>query len=420
MPFSSLNLHEEINQALAEAGYTKPTPIQEHAIPKILEGHDLLASAQTGSGKTAAFILPALNKLKQPAKAQGIGPRVLILVPTRELAMQVATQAVKYSKFMDKTRTVCLYGGAPYPVQNRQLSRPYEILVATPGRLIDHLDRGRINLSRVELFVLDEADRMLDMGFISSVERVSSELPKDIQTVLFSATLEGDILKLSRNLLDNPVAINLAGAKKRHDSIEQYLYYADNLNHKLKLLEEILKDPDIKQTIIFTSTKFFADELVDILNESGHRAGVLHGDLNQRQRTSTTRKFREGVFSLLVATDVAARGIDIPSISHVINFDLPMNTEDYVHRVGRTGRADAKGSAFSLALGREKAMIERIEKLLGKSIETKTIPGLEPQFTSARPKPKSGFGNKPKRGFGNKPKSGFGNKRSFQPRRQGA
>jgi len=384
MPFTALNLDSEILKALVESGYSKPTPIQETAIPKILEGCDLLASAQTGSGKTAAFILPALNRLKTAAAKPGQGPRILILVPTRELAMQVATQAVKYSKYLPRVKTVCLYGGAPYPVQNRQLARPYEILVATPGRLIDQFDNGRIDFSRIELFVLDEADRMLDMGFISSVERLSSVLPKNVQTVLFSATLEGDILRLSKNLLNKPVEINLASATRKHENIEQALYFADNLNHKLRLLDHLLKDETIKQAIIFTSTKFFANELMHVLSENGHQVGVLHGDLNQRQRTNTTRQLREGRISILVATDVAARGIDIPAITHVINFDLPPNIEDYVHRIGRTGRADAKGIAISLALFKDKRLVERIEQFTGKPIAKLEVEGMKPTFKDMR------------------------------------
>lgn len=422
MPFTALNLDSEILKALVESGYSKPTPIQETAIPKILEGCDLLASAQTGSGKTAAFILPALNRLKTEPAKQGQGPRILILVPTRELAMQVATQAVKYSKYMPRVKTVCLYGGAPYPVQNRQLARPYEILVATPGRLIDQYDNGRIDFSRVELFVLDEADRMLDMGFISSVEKLSSVLPKKVQTVLFSATLEGDILRLSKNLLNQPVEIKLASNKQRHENIEQFLYYADNLNHKMRLLDHLLKDETIKQAIIFTSTKFFANELVNVLNDNGHQVGVLHGDLNQRQRTNTTRQLREGRISLLVATDVAARGIDIPAISHVINFDLPPNIEDYTHRIGRTGRADAKGIAISLALVKDRRLVERIEQFTGKAIEKLEVEGMKPSFkdtgSSRRPSGGGGYGrrdsNSGSRGRSNDSGSrgGYGGQRS--------
>jgi superfamily II DNA/RNA helicase len=407
MPFTALNLDSEILKALVESGYSKPTPIQENAIPKILEGCDLLASAQTGSGKTAAFILPALNRLRTMEPKPGQGPRILILVPTRELAMQVATQAVKYSKYMPRVKTVCLYGGTPYPVQNRQLARPYEILVATPGRLIDQYDNGRIDLSRIEMFVLDEADRMLDMGFISSVERLSSLLPKKVQTVLFSATLEGDILRLAKTLLNDPVEIRLASNTKGHQNIQQQLYYADNLNHKLRLLDHLLEDETIKQAIIFTSTKFFANELENILNENGHQVGVLHGDLNQRQRTNTTRRLRDGQISLLVATDVAARGIDIPAITHVFNFDLPPNIEDYTHRIGRTGRADAKGVAISLALSKDRQLVKRIEQFTGKEIEILEVEGMKPTFKDTRPPRKStGAGRGPK-GRGNDAPRGY-------------
>lgn len=384
MPFSTLNLIPELQKSIQQSGYLKPTPIQENAIPKILEGCDLLASAQTGSGKTAAFILPALQRLKDVKS--GKGPRILVLVPTRELAMQVASQAEKYSRHMTKVRTVCLYGGTPYPIQNRQLAKPYEILVATPGRLIDQMEKGRVDFSRVELFVLDEADRMLDMGFINDVQFIADKLPSEVQTLLFSATLEGEVLKLAKKLLNDPVEINLAPKSKKHENIEQVLYYADNLNHKLRLLDHILKDPSMQLAIIFTSTKMFANELMEILREGGHHAGVLHGDLDQKRRTSTTQKFREGKISILVATDVAARGIDIPAISHVVNFDLPANVEDYVHRIGRTGRADAKGLALSLALAKDKVLISKIEKQTGKSIASKTVAGMEPTIIKLKPK----------------------------------
>jgi superfamily II DNA/RNA helicase len=418
MPFTALKLDEEILKALAESGYSKPTPIQETAIPQILEGRDLLASAQTGSGKTAAFILPALNRLKNPPAKSGIGPRILVLVPTRELAMQVATQAVKYSKYMARVKTVCLYGGAPYPIQNRQLARPYEILVATPGRLIDHFDSGRIDFSRVELFILDEADRMLDMGFISSVEKVSAALPKKVQTLLFSATLEGEVLRLSKHLLEEPAEIKLASNKKRHENIEQFLYFADNVNHKIRLLDHLLQDETLNQAIIFTSTKFFANELMQTLKEMGHKVGVLHGDLNQRQRTHTTRLLREGKISLLVATDVAARGIDIPAISHVFNFDLPPNIEDYTHRIGRTGRADAKGIAISLALVKERRLVETIERFTGKAIEKREVEGMAPTFKKeAPPRKKENYPRKPfsgpKKPFAAKRRSEEGPKKPF-------
>lgn len=378
MPFSFLNSVPELLKSLSESGYVKPTPIQEAAIPKILEGRDLLASAQTGSGKTAAFLLPALHMIKTTSGTKSSGPKVLILVPTRELAMQVTTQATKYSKHMTRMTTTCLYGGVPYPKQNRQLARPYEILVATPGRLIDHLERGRIDLSQVQMFILDEADRMLDMGFMKAVEQIASQLPKKLQTVMFSATFEGVILKLAKSLLKDPHHIDLAPATKKHENITQGLYFADNLNHKLRLLDHLLQETLSQQTIVFTSTKSFTEELGGILKSKGISVGVLHGDLEQKHRTRTLRQLREGTISVLVATDVAARGIDIPTIDYVINFDLPTNAEDYIHRIGRTGRASAKGTALSFVLPKDRPLMDKIAILMNKEISTLIIPGLEP------------------------------------------
>lgn len=383
MNFQDLNLHPAILKALEEAGYTSPTPIQEQAIPKIIEGCDLRASAQTGTGKTAAFLIPALMRLVNPSTVPGFGPRILILVPTRELAMQVAEEATKYCKYMSRAKTVCIYGGAPYPVQNRMLSRPYDILVATPGRLIDHLERGRINFNRVEMFILDEADRMLDMGFIEPVEQIASQTPKERQTLLFSATMKGSVMNLSRRLLNDPFEISVDHAHDKHENIEQRLHNVDNLSHKNRILDHLLSDAEIKQAIVFTSTKMHADQLVDQLVESGHDAAALHGDMNQRQRTRTITQLRAGKIRILVATDVAARGIDINTISHVINFDLPNSVEDYVHRIGRTGRAGANGVALSFASPKDYQLVKRIEQFTGQKITAHVIPGMEPQARSA-------------------------------------
>ncbi|HLB52571.1 MAG TPA: DEAD/DEAH box helicase [Chlamydiales bacterium] len=395
MPFSFLNAVPEILKSLTELGYVTPTPIQEAAIPKILEGEDVLASAQTGSGKTAAFLFPAFHKIKTAPASKSIGPKVLILVPTRELAMQVAAQAVKYSKYMEKVKTVCLFGGSPYPDQIKQLSRPYEILVATPGRLMDHMERGRINFSQVQLFVLDEGDRMLDMGFVKPVEHIASHLPKGVQTVMFSATFEKAVLNLAKSLMKNPCHINLGQATKRHENIEQALYFADNLQHKLRLLDHLLPTILPQQTIVFTATKFFTEELGEKLKENGFSVGILHGDLDQRRRTRTIRQLREGTIEILVATDVAARGIDVPTIGYVINFDLPANIEDYIHRIGRTGRAESKGTALSFALAKDRPLIDKIATLTNKEAAILTIPGLEPTVKE-RPKNKPGqfFGKK--------------------------
>lgn len=394
MTFKNLSLHPSLLKVIEEMGYINPTPIQTMVIPKIMEGLDIQASAQTGTGKTAAFLLPLLNRLITPSPLRTIGPRALILVPTRELAMQVATEAARFSKNIPRMKCVCIYGGAPYPIQNRELSRPYEILVATPGRLIDHLSQGRIDFSRLEVLILDEADRMLDMGFIDPVEQIAAATPKTRQTLLFSATLKGQVLNLSKRLLNNPIEIHAEEIHEKHENIEQKLHYVDNIGHKHRLLDHLLADPTMNQAIVFTSTKINADHLVDTLYSQGHNAAALHGDMNQRQRTRTLSQLRHGQIRVLVATDVAARGIDVQTISHVINFDLPQNAEDYVHRIGRTGRAGAKGIALSFAAGKDLQLVKRIEQFTGQKIELYAIPGFEAQMKisyapRSRPKPYS-------------------------------
>lgn len=403
MNFKDLNLDPAILKAIEQAGFTQPTPIQSEAIPLILQGKDLRASAQTGTGKTAAYLLPALQRLTLPRPRRSISPRVLILVPTRELAIQVSDEAKKHSKFLPKMKTVCIYGGAPYPIQYKELSRPCEILVATPGRLIDHLERGRVDLSFVEILVLDEADRMLDMGFVEPVEQIAAKTPKDRQTLLFSATMQGSVLKLSRNLLNNPAEVSISADTEKHENIEQRLYYVDDLNHKYRLLGHLLNDPEINQAIVFTSTKRFADQLVDELYDQGCKAAALHGDMNQRQRTRTITRLRGGDIRFLIATDVAARGIDVQSISHVINFDLPRSAEDYVHRIGRTGRAGASGLALSFAAHNERHLVTKIEQFTGQSISAHTVAGMEPT-AKARPKP---FANRGNRRSGSPPSKNF-------------
>lgn len=379
MTFENLNLHPQILKALDKAGYNKPTQIQLKAIPKILAGFDIRASAQTGTGKTAAFLLPAINQLALPSQKPGKGPRILILAPTRELAMQIASQADKYKEFLPHIKTICVSGGVPYSTHLNKLSRPYDILIATPGRLIDYMDRKLINFSRLEMLILDEADRMLDMGFLEPVEDIVAETPESRQTLLFSATLKGEVIKLSERLLKKPIDISVHAEHEKNVFIEQQLYYVNDRNHKNKLLEHILNDRATLQTIIFSSTKRNADDLVEELLDSGHEVAALHGDMNQRQRTRTIAQLKNGKISVLVATDVAARGIDIQSITHVINYDLPRNIEDYVHRIGRTGRAGAKGIALSFATGRESGLVKRIESFTGHPINVLEIEGLEPK-----------------------------------------
>ncbi len=392
MTFDKFNLHPQVLKAVAEVGYSEPTQIQSQAIPNVLQGLDIRASAQTGTGKTAAFLLPALHRLTLPATRPGRGgPRVLILVPTRELAMQVAVQAEKYSKYLHRLQTVCVVGGVPYPTQMRKLSRPYDILIATPGRLIDFIDRGKIDFSRLEMLVLDEADRMLDMGFVEPVEQIVARTPANRQTLLFSATLKGEVIKLSDRLLNKPMDIMIQAEQTTNENVQQKLYYVDDLYHKNRLLDHLLSEGGVDNAIVFTSTKRHADQLTDELHEKGYRVASLHGDMSQRHRTRTIGELRKGKISILVATDVAARGIDVRSITHVINFDLPRNVEDYVHRIGRTGRAGASGIALSFAAGRDALLVKKIEEFTRQSIDIAEIAGMEPRIKphTTRPRPSS-------------------------------
>jgi superfamily II DNA/RNA helicase len=383
--FASLGLNPVILTAITEAGYTHPTPIQAEAIPMVMAGHDLMASAQTGTGKTAAFILPALHRIAEPSAVRSKGPRVLVLTPTRELAQQISDAATKYGKNM-RVKVVSILGGMPYPLQNKLLSSPVDILVATPGRLIDHIERGRIDFSRLEMLVMDEADRMLDMGFIDDVERIAAATPATRQTLLFSATLDGVIGKLATKLLKTPKRISIAAAQARHENIDQRLMYVDDMAHKNRLLDHILRDTDLNQAIVFTNTKRDADTIADSLSAQGHAASALHGDMNQRDRNRTLVNMRRGQVRVLVATDVAARGIDVAGISHVINFDLPKFAEDYVHRIGRTGRGGASGISVSFASNRDALHLKKIEQYTGQRIDAHTIAGLEPKF---KPRPAS-------------------------------
>ena len=386
MSFNKFGLDPKILKSIKESGYTEATPVQEKVIPEIMNGRDLQVSAPTGTGKTAAFILPTLHRLSEIPYIKFRGPQILILAPTRELAIQIAEQAKKYSRHFSKVKTVCIYGGTPYPIQNRELSRPYDILIATPGRLIDHIEHNRIDLSKLEVLILDEADRMLDMGFVEPVEQIVSLTPNSRQTLLFSATLKGKVLELSKRLLNDPIKIIVKNTKEKHENIEQRLNYVDDIEHKHKLLNHALKDSTIEQVLIFTSTKRQADKLSRQLYDDGHAASALHGDMNQRQRLSTINKMRRGTINILVATDVAARGIDIKTISHVVNFDLPMVAEDYVHRIGRTGRAGAKGVALSFVANRDMNLLRQIELFIEEKISSHTVTGLEPRQKKAAPR----------------------------------
>ena len=382
MTFAQLNLNPDVAKAILACGYTIPTPIQARSIPDILNGKDLVASAQTGTGKTAAFVLPALHHL---SLKKGTGKaRILILTPTRELASQITTAVNKYSKFL-RVNTLSVVGGMPYGQQIKGLSRGVDIIVATPGRLIDHLESGRLDLSGIEMLILDEADRMLDMGFIDDVTSIANATPGNRQTLLFSATVDNNLTKVIRQLLKNPVQIDLSNEGITPDQIQQELYMADHIQHKMQLLQHFLDNGNIFKAIIFSATKIHADQLAKQLSKQGHSAAALHGDLRQNVRNRTIDQLRTGRIQFLVATDVAARGINITDITHVFNFDLPRFAEDYVHRIGRTGRAGKTGIAISFALHNEGSLLQKIERYIGQKVPISSIPGLEPtkRFSSS-------------------------------------
>ena len=406
MSFKELNLNAQLLKAIDATGFSEPTEIQRKAIPEVLAGRDLMASAQTGTGKTAAFVLPALERLLTPSKVHGKGPRVLVLTPTRELAMQVNDNIRTFSRFA-RFNTGTVVGGMAYPPQIRMLNKPLDLLVATPGRLMDHMEQGRIDFSRLEILVLDEADRMLDMGFVDAVNLIAKATPSNRQTLLFSATFEGKVMTIAKQLLRDPARVQLAANHDRHASIEQRLHHADDHGHKHNLLSHYLNSTELSQAVIFTATKRGADKLAKRLADQGHTSAALHGDMGQGARKRTVDQMRRGKFRLLVATDVASRGLDIKGISHVINYDLPMVAEDYIHRIGRTGRAGATGTAISLVGPEDWGKLQGIERLTGRKLEREVIAGLEP--TKSEPKAgrkPGGNGSKRKRFSSDKPWSG--------------
>ncbi len=420
LSFTQLNLDPNIAKALQACGYTQPTPIQSHSIPDILGGKDIVACAQTGTGKTAAFVLPALHRLCE--KKAGPKPRVLILTPTRELATQITDAILKYGKFM-RLNLVSLVGGMPYRQQLQKLSRAVDIIVATPGRLLDHMQAGRVKLSEIEMLILDEADRMLDMGFIDDVKQIAKATPANRQTLLFSATVDNKLDKIIKQLLREPVRVDLSQAKLSPVKIKQEIYMADNVQHKTRLLQHFIKNGNIYKAIIFSATKINADRLTRQLHGEGHSVAALHGDLKQNVRNRTIEAMRRGKIQFLIATDVAARGIDIHDITHVINFDLPKFHEDYVHRIGRTGRAGKSGIAISFALPDDGRHLQGIERYIGEKLVLSSVSGLEASksfnFNAAKKKRgrRSGGSGKPSynsRGFkGGTPKrESFGAKKS--------
>jgi ATP-dependent RNA helicase RhlE len=365
MTFQDLNLIEPILKALSAEGYTIPTPIQQQSIPFVLAGRDLQGSAQTGTGKTAAFALPIIQLLHQKPRHNS-GIRVLILTPTRELAIQIDESFAAYGKFTKLTHTV-IFGGVSQFHQVNALQRGVEILVATPGRLIDLIGQGYIDLSRLEVFVLDEADRMLDMGFIHDVKRVISFLPSKRQTLFFSATMPPVIRDLAKSLLTNPARVEVAPPATTVEKIDQSLYHT-NKSDKPALLLHLLDEKVIPTALVFTRTKHGADRLVKLLQKNKIKSAAIHGNKSQPARQTALNNFKSGSLRVLVATDIAARGIDIDELSHVFNYDIPEVPETYVHRIGRTGRAGKEGSAIAFCAPDEKSDLRAIEKLIGLKI----------------------------------------------------
>jgi superfamily II DNA/RNA helicase len=410
--FESLGLGADIVTALTAAGYQVPTPVQQRAIPAALAGRDLLVSSPTGSGKTAAFMLPAIERFSQLEKAKAAAPRephdpnarparrtqpiarpsLLVLTPTRELAMQVTAAATTYGKHLRRLRVVSILGGVAYGQQLMLLAKNPEILVATPGRLLDHLERGRIDLSQLQMLVLDEADRMLDMGFIDDIETIVAATPASRQTLLFSATIDGKISSLTGRLLKNPERIEIVQKLEAQNNIAQTVHYVDDRDHKDRLLDHLLRDAGLDQAIVFTATKNDADQLAIRLADAGFESAALHGDLPQGARNRTIRALRERKVRVLVATDVAARGIDIPGITHVFNYDLPKFAEDYVHRIGRTGRAGRTGTAISLVHHAEQGALKRIERFVRLPLAVSVIAGFEPRRSAPAGGGRPGFG----------------------------
>lgn len=369
MTFNTMPLHAAILDNIQKAGYTAPTPIQAQAIPPLVEGRDVMACAQTGTGKTAAFVLPILNRLQQgESDKPGRGPRALILTPTRELAVQILENIDIFARGM-RLRTGMVIGGTSYGPQYRMLQQKLDILVATPGRLIDHMNEGKVDFKRIEVVVLDEADRMLDMGFLKPVEKIMARVPNVRQTLLFSATFSKEIKDVAKRMLDNPVKVELAPVTSRHENITQYAMRAADKTNKQELLEQILTDDKMWQAIVFIKTKHGADRLAKKLARDGFKSAALHGDMRQGARQRVMGQMHDGDVQVLVATDVAARGLDVKGLSHVINFDLPQVAEDYVHRIGRTGRAGETGVAISLVGPDDKPLLRGVEKLLGQRIE---------------------------------------------------
>ncbi|CAJ0737956.1 DEAD/DEAH box helicase [Ralstonia mannitolilytica] len=433
MSFSELGLSDKLVRAVAELGYAEPTPIQRQAIPAILKGGDLLAGAQTGTGKTAGFTLPLLHRLSatQPNKVQTpnglrFPVRALVLTPTRELAAQVEESVRAYGKYLP-LKSMVMFGGVGINPQIDALKRGVDIVVATPGRLLDHVGQRTIDLSHIELLVLDEADRMLDMGFIHDIRKILNILPPKRQNLLFSATFSDDIRELADRLLDKPALIEVARRNTTAETVEQRIYPVDR-ERKRELLAKLVRDNDWHQVLVFTRTKHGANRLAEQLTRDGIPALAIHGNKSQSARTRALTEFKAGTLRVLVATDIAARGIDIDQLPHVVNFDLPNVPEDYVHRIGRTGRAGAQGEAISLVCVDEHGLLRDIERLIKRELPRTVLEGFEPDPTIA-PEPipngrNNARGGRPGGGRGQPRQAAGGNaaprapRESREPRRE--
>lgn len=418
MSFNSLGLSDALLKAISKKGYTTPSPIQQKAIPPILEGKDVLASAQTGTGKTAGFTLPILQLLSQGQQLRQRPIRALILTPTRELAAQILANIKEYSVFLDLKSTV-IFGGVNQNPQVTQLRQGVDILVATPGRLIDLQNQGLISLAKVEILVLDEADRMLDMGFVRDIERIIKVLPTKRQNLMFSATFSTDIKKLAMGILHHPVHVEATPENTTVDAITQIIYPVAK-EKKTELIIKLITEGNWKQILVFTRTKQGANKLTESMISAGIKAAAIHGNKGQGARTKALAGFKDGSLTALVATDIAARGLDIPLLPHVVNFELPNIPEDYVHRIGRTGRAGANGEAISLFSPDETVFLRDIEKLVGLNLPKENIKGFEPDPNASKVPIKQGQGRQQRDSTPRKPKTDTTNRssnNSFGPRR---
>ena len=416
MSFQSLGLSQPLLKAISKKGYTTPSPIQLKAIPPVLDGNDVLASAQTGTGKTAGFTLPLLHILSENPKKKFRPIRALILTPTRELAAQVYTNVKEYSEFLN-LRSAVIFGGVNQKPQIATIRKGVDVLVATPGRLLDLINQNELSIKRVEIFVLDEADRMLDMGFLRDIERVMKFMPDKRQNLMFSATFSKDIKKLANGILNNPIQVEATPENTTVEAISQKVYRVAK-GKKTGLVIKLIKDGNWKQVLVFTRTKHGANKLCKKMDQVGIKAAAIHGNKSQGARTKALEGFKSGSINVLVATDIAARGLDIPLLPHVINFEIPNISEDYVHRIGRTGRAGADGQAISLVSADETTFLKDIERLIGEKLPVEILEGFEPDPNASTAPIRPGQNRRSKSNNSNKPKGERKSTTSNSGRRQ--